>query len=100
MMGYSRTITVSIGEMIKKKDEMVDEFMFGYIQEKAMEHGVDVDICLDKEKIVEAMRKQIPFKPERVAYWEGKCKCGVVFMDRETNYCGNCGQKLDWSEEE
>lgn len=49
-----------------------------------------------------AMEKQEPFKPETVGLTIGigKCKCGVEFLDSKTDYCGNCGQKLDWSDEE
>lgn len=49
-----------------------------------------------------AMEKQKPSKPEttRLTVGIGRCKCGVEFLDRKTNYCGNCGQKLDWSDEE
>lgn len=49
-----------------------------------------------------AMEKQKPSKPEttRLTIGIGRCKCGVEFLDRKTNYCGNCGQKLDWSDEE
>ena len=48
-----------------------------------------------------AMEKQEPFKPETVGLTIGigRCKCGVEFLDRKTNYCGNCGQKLNWSTE-
>ena len=45
---------------------------------------------------VSALQKEIPFTPARLRGWEGKCKCGAVFADRLTRYCGNCGQKLDW----
>ncbi len=48
-----------------------------------------------------AVGKQKPFKPETVwlTIGIGKCKCGAEFLDRKTNYCGNCGQKLNWSTE-
>lgn len=48
-----------------------------------------------------AMEKQKSFKPvtKKLVCGVGKCKCGVEFLDRKTNYCGNCGQKLDWSDE-
>lgn len=48
-----------------------------------------------------AVEKQEPFKPETAGPYIGigRCKCGVEFLDRKTNYCGNCGQKLDWSTE-
>ena len=47
-----------------------------------------------------ALEKQIPKKPlpEEKYYGNGKCpSCGAVFIDKSTNYCGNCGQALDWS---
>lgn len=46
-----------------------------------------------------AQEKQISYKPEPCHPYEGKCKCGAMFLDRATEYCGNCGQKLDWSED-
>lgn len=52
--------------------------------------------------LLEAREKQIPYKPsqQKLVWGIGRCKCGVEFLDRKTNYCGNCGQKLDWSDEE
>lgn len=44
------------------------------------------------------LQKQEPFSPEPYHQYEGKCRCGAVFLDRTTNYCGNCGQKLNWEE--
>lgn len=58
----------------------------------------------DKEHyftIIEALEKQIPEKllPEQHYYGIGKCsRCGVVFTDDTTKYCGNCGQAIDWGE--
>lgn len=54
-----------------------------------------------RDTAIEALEKQIPYKPktEKLLVGVGRCKCGVEFLDKETKYCGNCGQKLDWSEE-
>lgn len=62
-----------------------------------------------KEELAEAMRmsiqaleKQIPKKPD---FTEDKefalCPCcnGKGLLDKQ-KYCDNCGQKLDWSDEE
>ena len=49
---------------------------------------------------LEAIKKQMPQKPlaETKYYGIGKCpRCGAVFLDKATNYCGNCGQALDWN---
>ena len=54
------------------------------------------------EECQAVMEKQIPYKPSRkkLVWGIGKCKCGVEFLDRKTGFCGNCGQRLDWSDEE
>ena len=52
--------------------------------------------------VVKALEKQIPQKPleENRYYGNGKCpRCNAVFLDKSTNYCGNCGQALDWSDD-
>lgn len=51
--------------------------------------------------LLEAAKKQKPFKPQkaRLLIGIGRCKCGAEFINADTNYCGNCGQKLDWSDE-
>lgn len=57
----------------------------------------------DFEKANEAIEKQIPKKvlPEQHYYGIGKCsRCGVVFTDDTTKYCGNCGQAIEWEEGE
>lgn len=53
------------------------------------------------KSLLEAREKQIPYKPSRkkLVWGIGKCKCGVEFLDRKTGFCGNCGQRLDWSDE-
>ena len=50
---------------------------------------------------LEALDKQIPFEPEtdHLIIGVGRCKCGVEFLDKKTNYCGNCGQRLMWKGE-
>jgi hypothetical protein len=48
---------------------------------------------------VDALEKQVAKKPnpDTKFYGFGFCPtCNACFMDKSTNYCGNCGQKLDW----
>lgn len=52
------------------------------------------------EELREAKEKQIPYKPKEYQMYCGKCKCGAVFLDKSTRYCGNCGQAIDWSDTE
>ena len=66
------------------------------------------------ELIINALEKQIPKKPEYEAdgYADGKlvydyAKCPICGHDFEygindwcCEYCSDCGQKLDWSDEE
>lgn len=54
---------------------------------------------------VEALEKQVPFKPTRIEerkkynYKFGDCKCGERVIDAY-GYCSKCGQALDWSDTE
>lgn len=53
----------------------------------------------------EALEKQIPKKPISITisgisrYKSGVCKCGTAIA-MVYKYCPNCGQAIDWSEEE
>lgn len=64
------------------------------------------------EMIVQALEKQIPKKVKIEQWIYTKCDCGFEFskhhgdgyysipLENKTKYCPNCGQKLDWGEEE
>ena len=54
--------------------------------------------CMDI--LIEAARFRISKKPEieNRYYGVGRCPtCRAVFRDRTTNFCGNCGQAIDWT---
>ena len=57
--------------------------------------GVDESINM----AISALEKQIPKKPKlyRRSYWCSVCE-GRITAGK--NYCGNCGQTIDWSDEE
>lgn len=61
--------------------------------QEANQYSVD---CL--RMAISALGKQTPYIPKPYKQYAGTCKCGVIFMDRTTNYCGNCGQRLDWGD--
>lgn len=50
------------------------------------------------EAIKKSEENETPYKPQPYQQYSGVCKCGAVFLDKKTNYCGNCGQKIDWGE--
>lgn len=59
--------------------------------------------CNANEIALAAIEKQMPKKmlPEQRYYGIGKCsRCGVIFIDDTTKYCGNCGQAIDWEKGE
>lgn len=61
---------------------------------------------------IKALEKQIPKKVKIEQWIYTKCDCGYEFskhhgdgyysipLENKTKYCPNCGQKLDWSDEE
>ena len=74
---------------------------------KAIEHynyGISHDIFSEPvtsyaRLAVDALERQDAKKPnpDTKFYGFGFCPtCNACFMDNLTNYCGNCGQKLDW----
>ena len=67
----------------------------------------DSDILKGYDMAIEALEKQIPKKMEQKAHPDfphmGKfwhCTCGVYYLESGGNYCGNCGQRLEWGKEE
>ena len=50
---------------------------------------------------IQALEKQIPKKPKTDdRYVMYICRCCNDFVKVSHNYCQNCGQKLDWGDEE
>lgn len=64
------------------------------------------------ELIVQALEKQIPKKVKIEQWIYTKCDCGYEFsrhhgdgyysipIENKTKYCPNCGQAIDWGNEE
>lgn len=58
--------------------------------------------------IVNVLKKQTPYKVKIEQWTDTRCICGYVFsedledgyytvpLENKTNFCRNCGQKLDW----
>ena len=72
--------------------------------EKCVKAGVEQDMRECELTIgmtlKEAVERQVAKKPNPGTkfYGFGFCPtCNACFMDNSTNYCGNCGQKLDWN---
>lgn len=65
------------------------------------------------DRAIQTLEKQIPYKPREYEDKYYSCKCGNVLLykwkkypreltDKKMGlpYCLNCGQKIDWSDEE
>ena len=77
-----------------------------YMQGTAGEHIKSIEIA------IQALEKQIAKKVKIEQWIYTKCDCGYEFsknhgdgyysipLENKTKYCPNCGQKLDWSDEE
>lgn len=92
-------------EVLKEDRETYQDFFInqGYAYDGEIKRGL---LALDK--VIEALEKQIPKKPERdEEYPLGRVcpKCcaylgNVQFISSNHDYCERCGQALDWSGEE
>ena len=82
------------------------------ITERITEAGFIPSVICDRlveyyTTAIEAVKKQIPMKPETVDeelgfFVCGNCKSSICYMDeKETHqHCLKCGQKIDWSEDD
>lgn len=89
-------------EEVKQTIEILEEL------KEREDCGCDLEMQVESEKIkLEALEKQIPKKVIKTEYRNIKgnyltsCpNCRSQLFDFEkTKYCGECGQKLDWSVE-
>lgn len=108
-IGYA----ISALETIKKLSDrnMTTEVLENYMQFE--------DECVKKgftfKSVIEAREKQIPKKPRKTDSYRGVLKkvyayvcptCGNARLEKYMNerqntvFCWDCGQKLDWSDEE
>lgn len=87
----------------QEANALVDDFSFVY-KGKSISKEVLIE-C--REVIHKALEKQIPCKLYNFSLesYKGGCvpvcgKCNGIMdlMQGELNYCPNCGQKIDWSE--
>lgn len=91
--------------------QKIKELLCTAIIVKARQHG-KMTTQEVYDKIIEAIEKQIPKKPETrkltAVYREKFCECGEwlcstadgkIIGGTESNYCRRCGQRLDWDEE-
>lgn len=85
---------------------------------KELQENIDLpfgsNVSKEAAKIaMQALEKQIPYKPREYEDKYYSCKCGNVLLykwkkypreltDKKMGlpYCLNCGQKIDWSDEE
>ena len=71
------------------------------------------DVKQSVDMAIDALRKQIPYKPQEYEDKYYGCKCGEVLLEKWEEYpkklmdkrwglpyCLGCGQKLDWSDAE
>jgi hypothetical protein len=79
-----------------------DDYIVSQIADTAKENGVSELVVLNKKTIIDALNKQMPKKPVDLAKTElyGRCAvCGQI-VHVGNRYCDQCGQKIDWGEED
>lgn len=74
------------------------------IAKAAVEWNYPLDYAIAIDTAIEALEKQIPKKPITTKDGNKSCSCGLVvqtgYIRNCLYYCDNCGQAIDWSEEE
>ena len=74
------------------------------IAKTEVEWNYPLDYAVAIATAIEALEKQIPKKPITTKDGNKSCSCGLVvqtgYIRNCLYYCDNCGQAIDWSEEE
>lgn len=102
-----------------KESEAIEKLknmrLFMQIEDKSNDCKFTEDDYKANEMAMQALEKQIPKKPRKTDSYRGVLKkvyayvcptCGNVCLEKYMNerqntmFCWDCGQKLDWSDEE
>jgi hypothetical protein len=104
MQEWQKMQEMIINKIAVERAEFIDNAIFGEIQEIAVENGIETKIVLNEKAVLNALEKQIPKKPKDYPLSDGQCpSCNAVFdydWKAKSRFCQNCGQALDWSDEE
>jgi hypothetical protein len=96
----------AIHECVVKVNEKFDEEIFGICNQILTESGVKSEFVLNKDFIVNAVKKATASKPLFIVGDYDlpicpECKQMVDYVEKSRpEYCSECGQKLDWSDED
>ena len=102
-----------VERIVVERNKKVDSMILGEIHKIAIENGIETKIVLNEKAVADALRKQIPQKPDyegdgyddsgNLIYDTWICpNCGDRYeVDYEIHqYCPMCGQRIDWREGE
>ena len=93
--------------IILRWKKQLDDTVFGEIQHKMLENGMETEYVLNEKAFMSAIKKQIPKEPLMCGYREDRpinsisyvCPICHKHISRD-NYCKHCGQALDWGDSE
>lgn len=67
-------------------------------------HRYDEEVESSCDMAISALEKQIPKKPIKGEDGDLSCSCGLIIQRKNRRtclyYCHNCGQAIDWSDED
>ena len=99
-MPWSEEVTV---ENLKSAKEIIKNLVTNINLDGMGEEDAE-EVEFDFNRAIEALEKQIPKKPEVLKNGNLACKCGLVVQVKNVRKClyccDNCGQCIDWGDEE
>ena len=103
---YDGVVGSTQNEIAVRMAEKYEDFVVQQIAMEARAEGISDLTVLNKEAILDAIRKRIPQKPwYRVEEDSEGWACPCCHMCVETDhgrirelYCSDCGQMIDWEE--
>lgn len=108
-MDVSKCYCDRCSKAVKPKNNLPDELKEAHEELENLQRLLTQYRPLFSKSLIDAIgagilsiEKRIEQEPKKDTEYhsEGRCpSCGVFFMDRNTSYCGNCGQRIKWGKE-
>lgn len=87
-----------VNEIVVNMAEKYDNFIVEQIAMTARAEGISDLTVLNKVAILEALERRTPRKPRNDG-WLYCPVCGKDVLQDYVKFCPDCGQAIDWSEE-
>lgn len=109
---WRQSMTAQINVFVNEVAQKTEDLIVAKMTEHLTAHGYDKQIEINGANLRACIERQIPKMIEEKMWVDTKCECGHVFSvhhgdgyhsvpyKNKTKHCPDCGQRLDWGNEQ